>query len=123
MASAAKELMQLFLKLSQPHGKYEGRAEADAEYQQRDLVCTPYVGNYQRIAGWVICVNGSPPKGTLIVSVEGPDEVPTFFLGATAKRMREKENKIIQAFYDEHLKDKNATLVLKTKAVRQSTLV
>jgi hypothetical protein len=114
MTNTVKELMQLFVKLYYPRRIHEGYAQACAEYQRRDLVCTPYGGNYGRLAGWVVCVNGSPPKGTLISSVEGPDEVPTFFLAGTAKRMREKEDKIIQAFYNEHLKDKNTAFVIKT---------
>jgi hypothetical protein len=34
--------------------------------RSRDLCCTPFRGAYGR-AGWVIAVNGSPPRGVLTV--------------------------------------------------------
>lgn len=33
----------------------------------REIVITPYNGNYDRPAGYVIAIKGSPPKGTLFV--------------------------------------------------------
>jgi hypothetical protein len=32
----------------------------------REVVCTPVAGAYETLAYWVIVVNGSPPRGTII---------------------------------------------------------
>jgi hypothetical protein len=119
MNRSVKDLQHLLMKLYYPRGVDRETAEG---YLRCGLVCTPFGGNCGKKAGWAICVNGSPPKGTLIVSGEGPDEVPTFFLGATAKRMGEKQDTVIQAFYDEHLRDKPAAFVMKPKEVPLATL-
>jgi hypothetical protein len=119
MNRTVKNLQQMLIKLYYPHGADQ---ETTDGYLRCGLVCTPFGGNCGKKAGWAICVNGSPPKGTLIVSGEGPDEVPTFFLGPTAKRLREKQGKVVQAFYDEHLQDRCVAFVMKPKDVPQSTL-
>lgn len=44
---------------------------AREDFCGRELVCMAYEGNYGT-AGWVLCVNGSPPRGTVIITQDGP---------------------------------------------------
>jgi hypothetical protein len=50
------------------------RPKVRADFYGRQLVCTPYEGCYGH-AGWVVCVNGSPPRGTLLI------DAPTTYAG------------------------------------------
>lgn len=55
-------LHQLLLEL------YSGRTPTPAaitDFQGREIVATPFGGHYGQ-AGWVLCVNGSPPRGCIV---------------------------------------------------------
>ncbi len=110
MTNEAIELMSLFAKW---YAK-SWSAKSIADYKKRDLVCTPFAGNYGTTAGWVICVNGSPPKGTLLVFDSGPPNSPAFYIHSTSRRISsEQQSAIIKSFWKKHLKDVNDPVVIK----------
>jgi hypothetical protein len=37
---------------------------------QREIYCTPVFGNYDQVAYWMIVLNGSPPKGALLLRAD-----------------------------------------------------
>jgi hypothetical protein len=79
----------------------------------RPLVCTPFKGAYGP-AGWVICVEGSPPRGTLLVltsesrgmRVSGRNRIVTIYPACyceieACKRLRDVERLyVVQRFVD-----------------------
>lgn len=81
---ATKALMHWFLK---KYDLTQASAKVREDYLRRGLVCTPFVGGYGKISGWIICVNGSPPKGTLVVFGEGPPNAPAYYLSGNSRRV------------------------------------
>src|SRR5262245_46051271 len=81
---AAQALMQLLLKWYYPE---QSTAKVRSDYLQRGLICTPFAGGYGKVSGWVICVNGSPPKGTLVVFGKGPPNAPAYYLSGRSRRI------------------------------------
>ncbi len=84
---------------------YLGRnpsAAAKKDFFSRELVVTPFDGAYGR-AGFVIAVNGSPPRGVM-VSLEGDSKsVPPaiFFLEMDkSRRVGDAQAKIVRRFLD-----------------------
>lgn len=73
---------------------YDPSVDPSADMLSRPLVATPFQGNYGR-AGWVIAVNGSPPRG--VVTVLGGD---AFFIssGRSKRITREPQLAAIFAF-------------------------
>jgi hypothetical protein len=105
-SQAAKDLMQLFLKWYYPQGA--GSTASKDQYLARGLVCTPYLGESYHgprgPAGWVVCVNGSPPKGTLVLLGRGPPS-SAYFLGPKCKHVSgRKQIRVIKSFCECHLK-------------------
>ncbi len=81
-------------------------------YMRRGLCCTPYGGNYGMVAGWVVCVVGSPPKGTITMPVSNESnprvEGAYYFFGSSKNLYaNSKHLAILQAFVDEHLAGRN----------------
>lgn len=71
----------------------------------RRLICTPCDGNYGCIAHWAIVVNGSPPRGTLIVGQQrysARDDI-TFISEGRAHRLGCKQALIVRKFEDAYL--------------------
>ena len=106
MSQAALDLMQMFLKWYHPEGP---SATQRRDYLNRPLVCTPYAGSYGKISGWVVCVNGSPPKGTLVIAGETRPQA-AFRLGKKSQRVTgDKQLVVVQNFFEHHLKGKEAS--------------
>lgn len=115
MTGSIDALKLLFLRYYHPAKMVSGNDAPDvgAEYLNRNLCCSPFRGNYDRVAGWTICMNGSPPKGRLHFTVDGPkleieaDGVFFISLGGGAKQVKkEADLKIIRSFYEENLNGK-----------------
>src|SRR6516162_7942207 len=100
MSEAAFDLMHIFLKWSYPEGPSAGDSE---QYLTGALVCTPYRGSIDKTSGWVVCVNGSPPKGTLvIIGTNAPQAA--FRLGRKSRRVTgHKQLRVIRKFFAHHL--------------------
>ena len=81
---------------------------SDPRVANRDLVCTPYVGNYGMVCGWVVCVNGSPPRGTLVIDNYDP---PVRLWGKPIK-VRTDEIDTVKGFRDAYLEDKREPFTL-----------
>jgi hypothetical protein len=114
--NATDDLMDLFCGLYLPP---RISAETRAGFMSRDLVCTPYLGNYGEVAGWVICVNGSPPKGTLVLSADNPDDAPViYFTGTQTKTLHHKQKEIVRAFFDEYLRDGSEAFTLSRRSTQ-----
>ena len=80
VTDTAFDLMQMLFKLAYPIRKLKSSmtasefAQQKRDFLRRGLFCTPYGGNYGKLAGWLVCVVGSPPKGTLILEIDGPNQ-------------------------------------------------
>ena len=108
----AKDLMHLLLKWYYPDGT---SAKNSLDYLRRGLNCTPFVGGYGKNSGWVICVNGSPPKGTLVVFGEGPPGSGAYYLGGKCKTVSGlKQGRMIKRFAEVHLKGQQKGFALQT---------
>jgi len=116
MKDTVDALMQMLFKLAYGSRKNGGNLTATdynkhkRDFLRRGLHCTPYGGNYNRIAGWVVCVIGSPPKGTLTLQVGEPNlhvEDAHYFYGRTCRISNPKHLEIIEAFFSEHLAARN----------------
>jgi hypothetical protein len=94
-ASAVKALRELIAKM----GKYTGTDMAN-----RAIICTPGAGDYGHITSWVITVEGSPPRGTIFISVL--DDVLSvihsiFFVDAgKSRRLGDKQRIVVNRFLD-----------------------
>lgn len=60
-----KEVAEADVKELMERLYYGSKARNSSDFQERELCCTPFTGAYGR-AGWVIAVNGSPPRGVLV---------------------------------------------------------
>lgn len=67
------------------------------DYHQRDLVCTPFDGAYGR-AGWVICVNGSPPQGTLLVIGKGARDPVFYAYEGRSRKLSSDQCQLVREF-------------------------
>ena len=47
------------------------------DYFNRSILVTPYFGGYSQISGFVITVEGSPPKGTIILLLSSSKFITT----------------------------------------------
>ena len=78
--------------------------------KNREIVVTPYFGNYTSIAGYVIAVNGSPPQGTLIVPI-GWAGMPMVLMTHKTKTINDTRTnhwkfEAVEAFLEQHYNDK-----------------
>lgn len=78
-------------------------------HKERALICTPYVGGYGTIYGWVVCVNGSPPKGSLLIKNLQANPVTAFYMMeySVKKVSGVRQLEAIQQFYEAQLKGKS----------------
>lgn len=115
--------MQLLFKLAYPPRKPNSNM-TDADYRshkrdflRRGLCCTPYGGNYNKIAGWVVCVVGSGPKGTVVVEVDGAHVSEARYFYGRSYRFGANPNHlaIMEAFFAEHLAARDEAFTLDTK--------
>lgn len=89
-------------------------SKAIASFKDRPLVCTPYNGNHGTISGWVICVNGSPPRGTMLIKILSSSQLDAFYIAddkcknITGKRQLET----ILNFFDAQLKKKEEAFTI-----------
>ncbi|HTU19243.1 MAG TPA: hypothetical protein VMG10_14380 [Gemmataceae bacterium] len=89
-----------------------GRSPVSADYRRdfawRELVCTPYEGCYG-VAGWILCVNGSPPRATVLFDAPRYDRlVHLVFYHASRCRnvsLDSEAGRSLARFHEEHLKD------------------
>ena len=87
-----------------------------ANYLARSLVCTPFGGRHGSTAGWVICVNGSPPKGVLVINyLEGAGRSVFSLKGKLKKITSEKQLAVIDRFHDQHLNGKDEAFTLEAE--------
>lgn len=92
--------------------------QAGHDFLSRKLICTPFEGCYGA-HGWVVCVNGSPPRGLVIfqksgdgvlVSFQaGPEE--TFILVSKAK-IHAPVTKVMREFYSTYLEGRSEPVTL-----------
>ena len=75
----------------------------------RAIVATPYGGCYGP-AGWIICLNGSPPKCT-IVAESGSDSIICIACGS-ARRLGPKQAETVRKFVAVHLQHLTAAVVI-----------
>jgi hypothetical protein len=90
--AAAERLGELLLHLL--HGRPPGRL-AREDFERRERVCTPFGGCYG-VAGWVLAVNGSPPRGALVVMGDVLFTAPAtvFYLGQGRSRRLAGEGQV-----------------------------
>ncbi len=111
-------LMFLLHELANGHWKSEDElhfAKHQLDWMQRDLACSPFAGNYNEHAGWVICIKGSPPRAILLIYENGHQAQLTYLFHSVhvkKTKFKREHKKIFRAFYDEHLKDKKAIFKL-----------
>lgn len=99
MTDAERELRLLALKLY-------GRTDFDDSIlvsaypggKPRELCCTPYEGAYG-VAGHVVAVNGSPPRGTFVTTAY--DGVVYINAEGKSRKIPEGQADIVHAFVDE----------------------
>lgn len=91
----------------------QGNSKKTSHLEKRKLICTPYDGSYG-IAGWVICVEGSPPKGTLVLTERAGKDGPFFYIrfGKSKRIKAAKQLATIAEFYKEHLSKSETPLVV-----------
>jgi hypothetical protein len=121
------DLMRMLFKLAYPTRKLKSTMTASdfarhqRDFLRRGLCCTPYGGNYDKLAGWLVCVVGSPPKGTLILEIGGPDQQVSdaFWFYGRSKLISTDKNclPIVQAFFNEHLRGRHEAFRIDTKGV------
>ena len=69
------------------------------EVFQRDIELTPYLGAYGT-AGWVCAVNGSPPRGTVVVPISYQGQVIFVRSGGGARRLGSAQANVVTTFLD-----------------------
>ena len=77
-----------------------GRGGADPGFHKRELVCTPCGGEYSGVGSWMIAVNGSPPKGCLVILAPSYLHRSIFLdsYGSRVKRLGPKDDFIVKRF-------------------------
>jgi hypothetical protein len=100
---AIEDLFRLLRHLSDDHTK---------DYERRVLVCTPCGGQYERVAFWLVTVNGSPPRGSLVLQAwhSGPAACagPVFFFDAygRTRRLGSEQERVAHDFAREFLSER-----------------
>lgn len=96
------------------HGRGATTKGMRENWMGRQLVCTPFEGSYG-VAGWVVCVNGSPPRATAVflTGSEAPDVI-LFWDGNKARKLpwHTEQVKTLWGFWKRHLKEAKGPRVL-----------
>jgi hypothetical protein len=83
------------------------------DFYGREIVATPYGGNYGT-AGWVLCVNGSPPRGTVLLDAEliGVNGI-VYWDGFRCRKvqMDSEAGRSLKRFYEQHLSQSEETVM------------
>jgi hypothetical protein len=104
------QFRETMYKLYYPQGLNE---QNHADALTRPLVCTPVKGDNETISQWVISVNGSPPKGTLVIDGKADAQAPVFFLKTKFDRVKgSKQLESIHTFCAKYLKGKDTAFTL-----------
>jgi hypothetical protein len=109
VGKAEEDLRDLFAELR--FGRAGPTAAQRAQIDCRTICCTPLAGNYGTPAGWAVCLEGSPPKGTvLIMSREAERSVPRplFYVtpgGFRWRRLAERQAQLLLPFWRQRLRD------------------
>jgi hypothetical protein len=94
----------------------EASIQDQNNYLARSLVCTPFGGRHGSTAGWVICVEGSPPKGILVINyLEGAGRSVYSLKGKLKQITAEKQLAVIDRFHDDHLNSKEEAFTLEAE--------
>src|SRR4051812_48176811 len=65
----------------------------------REVVCTPCGGNYGCVAYWLLAVNGSPPRGTILFDANGYTPTIAFLIDAErSRRLGAAQARIVEVF-------------------------
>jgi hypothetical protein len=93
-ARALEDFYRLLARLSgNPFRELAGRA----------VVCTPCGGNYGKVAYWLLVVNGSPPRGTVLFEA-GTDPWPVAYaLAGGSRKLGAAQARTVSAFVKEFL--------------------
>jgi hypothetical protein len=110
MDETHETLMQLLLGLRYRH---DVSARENAAFKHRRLVCTPFAANYGDVSGWIVCVEGTPPKATLLLYGAGKMMICINGSGSRTKKIfGEHQRQIVEAFYAKHLARSEIRVVL-----------
>jgi hypothetical protein len=64
----------------------------------RELIATPYLGAYG-LAGAILAVNGSPPRGTIVVDYSFDYPMSVFYINqARSRRLGEQQARMVKRF-------------------------
>ncbi len=111
MNETAEKLIRL---LGEWHAGRKLSAKEELAFLKRKLICTPYLGTYGGIAGWVVCVEGTPPKGTLFFLDRGT----SVFVSADGHKIKKVgENSAITEFYKTVLEQRQEPLTIELTKV------
>lgn len=64
----------------------------------RDIVVTPYNGHYDEIAGYVIAINGSPPRGVFVTF--RPYRETVYAMPNRVHRLNDDQSEIVHAYLE-----------------------
>jgi hypothetical protein len=74
------------------------------DIKDRSIVCTASRAHYGRCSHWIISVEGTPPRGTIIFDTNRYTPGTAFLLiQETSKRLSGKSYEIVSAFVSEFL--------------------
>lgn len=94
MSEEEKNLRETFYKLCFSPG--ERTRKIRENFEGRDIVTTPFGGNYG-VAGWAICMNGSPPRGT-VIHMRNDNSRAHFILDGRTKRIGDAQVEVIRQY-------------------------
>jgi hypothetical protein len=70
----------------------------------REVVCTPVGGHYEHVAYWVLALNGSPPRGTILYPARRDIGGPAFLINQqSARRLGEQQQDVVEEFVRTYL--------------------
>ena len=75
----------------------------------REIICTPYDGNYG-LAGWVIVVNGSPPRCTVLYEIGS--ERPVSVVAGVSRRMGLQQAAVSDRFWSNWLQGRTTPVII-----------
>lgn len=77
-----------------------------SDTRQRELICTPCGGNYGSVAYWVIAVNGSPPRGTILFGSHYDLPPDIFFIDqCRSRRLGQSQCGVVKDFVNCFLRE------------------
>lgn len=101
---ALEDVRELLIHLASGGG-WKARWFVD-DITGRKICCTPFDGHYGQ-AGWIIAVNGSPPRCEILVN-SSSHWTPIVIVNGTPKRLGDKQAKVVSAFVGTWLADRDA---------------